>query len=136
MIRILKLTMLALLVIIGSASLTAIPGSAADLPAYRFEIVDQTIHVGHGVAISVRLIQTSTGKTVTNATITEQKLLMMMGKMEPMPSPVKMLAPDVNGNYRFACDVVEPGDWELDLSAQIPNEKDLARGALKFKVVK
>ncbi len=138
MIRIFKPIVLALFIVIGSASLhyTSAHATAAPGPTYRFEIVDQTIHAGQDIAISIRMIQTSTGKAITNAAITEQTLLMMMGKMEPMPAPVKVLPSDTSGNYRFACGVTEPGDWELDISAQVPNEKEPVHGALKFKVVK
>ncbi len=137
MIRISKLTMFVLLIAISGAGLIAVPSHAASHQAdYRFEMVDQTIHVGQSVVISVRLVQTPNGTPITNATITQPKLLMMMGKMEPMPSPVKLLAPDANSNYRFACDVVEPGDWKLDLSAQIPNREAPIHGVLKFQVVK
>ena len=142
MTRTLKLTMLALLAVIGSASLISIPSLAAShWPVYRFEIVDQTIHAGHDVTVSVRLIQThnydpNDYKVVTNATITEQKLQMLMDGMAPMQAPVKALSPDANGNYRFACDVAAVGDWQLDLSAQVPSETDAVRGTLKLHVVK
>jgi hypothetical protein len=137
MTRTFKLTILAMLILTGGATLASTASrAAAHWPTYHFESVDQTIHAGQGVTVSVRLIQAATGKAITDATITDAKLLMMMGKMEPMPAPVKMLTPDANGNYPFACDVIEPGDWELDLSAQIPNEQKPVNGAIKFNVVK
>jgi hypothetical protein len=134
MTRILKLATLALLVAIGGASLTS-ASSLAATQDYRFELVDQTIHTGQDVPISVRLIQASTGKAVTGATI-EPKLHMLMGSMAPMPSRSKALEPDSKGNYQFACDVMESGDWMLDLSAQVPGEKEPVTGMLKFQVVK
>jgi len=137
MTRTLKLASLALLLIVGGTSLAAAQSLAAShWPTYRFELVDQTIHTGRNVPVSVRLIQASTGKAVTTGTITEQKLEMVMDGMAPMPAQVKALPPDTNGNYQFASDVTMPGDWELDLSATVPGQQDPIHGTLKFQVVK
>ena len=131
MIRTLKLAALALIAVLGLAP-TA--GFAATQD-YRFELVNPTAHAGHDVPLGVRLIQVSTGKPVTGATI-EPKLHMLMGSMAPMPAQAKTLAPDANGNYQFACDITAPGDWTLDLSAQVPGETEPVTGMLKFQVVK
>ena len=129
MIRTIIFATLALLVTIGGAR-----QSHAATQDYRFERVDQTIHMGHDITVSVHLTQVSTGKTIANATITGQKLQMLMGGMT-MPGQVKALTPDENGNYRFACDVTMAGAWQLDLSATVPGEQDPVHGTIKFSVV-
>jgi YtkA-like len=142
MIRTLKLTMLALLMIIGGASfISAASFAASHWPVYRFEIVDQTIHAGHDVVVNVRLIKTHNQapndyEVVTNATIADPKLQMLMNGMAPMPAQVKALPPDASGTYRFASDLTMAGDWQLDLSATVPGETEPVTGTLKFQVVK
>ena len=134
MIRTFKFVALALLIIIGLSSLTSMP-SFASAQDYRFELVNPTVHAGHDVSVSVRLIQTSTGKAVTGAIITS-KLSMLMDGMAPMPSPSKASGSDSNGHYQISCTVLEPGNWTLDLSAQVPSKKEPITGTLKFQVVK
>lgn len=80
MTRTLKLTMLALLAIAGFANLAPVSGFAAT-QGYRFELVDQTIKIGHDVPINVRLVNTTTGKPVPDAMVTGQKLVMLIGSM-------------------------------------------------------
>jgi hypothetical protein len=134
MFRTLKLVALALLIIVGGANLIPVLSLAATQD-YHFELVDQTVHMGHDVPIAVRLLQVSTGKTVANATITGQKLQMLMGDMG-MPGQVKAMTPDANGIYRFAGDVTMAGSWQLDLSATVPGENEPVAGTLKFQAVK
>lgn len=134
MIRTLKFTVLALLALIGMASLSPTPSLAATQD-YRFELVDQTIKMGHNVPINVRLVNTTTGKPVLDATITGQKLNMLMGTMT-MPAQVKAAAPDASGTYRFNGDTTMAGDWQLDLVAKIPGESEPYLAMLKFQVVK
>ena len=134
MIRTFKLVALALLIIIGLSSLISMPSFAA-AQDYRFELVNPTVHAGHNVSVSIRLIQTSTGKAVTGAVI-KSKLNMLMSGMAPMPSSSKTLGGDSGGQYQISCNVSEPGDWMLDLSAQVPSKKEPITGTLKFQVVK
>ena len=134
MLRTLKLTVLALLIAIGGTGLIPVLSLAA-AQDYRFELVDQTIHMGHDVPIAVRLLQVSTGKIIADATITGQKLQMLMGDMG-MPGQVKAMTPDANGTYRFAGDVTMAGNWQLDLSATVPGKKEPIAGTLRFQAVK
>lgn len=103
---------------------------------YRFELVDKTIHAGQKVPITIRLVQTKTGKDVTNADLEEPKLIMKMKGMADMPGHAAKMAPDGKGNYRVAADVVAPGEWVLELTAKVPGEKEPVKGSLNFQVVK
>jgi hypothetical protein len=128
--------MLALLTIVGGASLTP-ASSLAATQDYSFKLTDPVVHAGEKAPVSVRLIQTSTGKAVTGTTITDQKLNMLMGIMMPMPSSVKASGSDSNGNYLFACNVMVPGDRTLDLSAQVPGEQSPpVHSTIKFHVTR
>jgi hypothetical protein len=110
--------------------------SHAGAQEYRFEIVDQTIHAGGKVPIRVRLVQIATGKTISNADIAEPKLVMRMAGMADMQGEAVKMTPDAEGNYRFAANVVAPGEWVLNLTAHVQGEKDAVQGSLTFQVVK
>lgn len=114
-----------------------VPAPASAAPAdYHFELVDQTIHAGEKVPVRVRLMQMTTGKAITNANMEEPKIAMHMAGMADMPGHVVKMSPDADGNYRVAADVVAPGEWILDLTAQVPEEKGSVQGSLKLQVVK
>lgn len=131
MTRTLRLAALALVAMLGFA-----PASGfAATQDYRFELVDQTLKMGHDVPINVRLVNAATGKPVTDATITGQKLNMVMGTMT-MPSQVKATTPDVSGTYHFTGDLTMAGNWQLDLVAKIPGESEPYLAMLKFQVIK
>lgn len=135
MVKNLKNALYVFLSILGVVSVVPMPSHAAE-QGYRFEVVDQTIHAGSRVPISVRLVQTTTGKTVSNADMAEPKLAMRMAGMADMQGNAVKMTPDAQGNYRFAADVVAPGEWVLDLTARVKGEKEPVQGSLKFQVVK
>ena len=132
MIRYLKNFALAVAVFAASLSVSSLPSKAAN-DDYRFEVIDQPIKSGKEATFAVRL-QTSAGKPVT-ATITEQKLHMVMGSMD-MPSPVKLLSSDKDGTHHFGAALTMYGEWTLDLTASIAGEKNPINSEVKFKVVK
>lgn len=110
--------------------------SPAAVQEYRFEIVDQTIPAGEKVPVRVRLVQTATGKTISNANMAEPKLAMRMAGMADMQGEAVKMTPDAEGNYRFAANVVAPGEWVLNLTAYVQGEKEPVQGSLTFQVVK
>ena len=74
---------------IGGASTAAI----ADIKDYKFELVDQTVQAGPDKVITVRLMNTRTGKPVPDAVIFASRLDMapdgmqeMVTKIAPMPA--------------------------------------------------
>lgn len=125
---------LVLLVVIGVATLSSVTSFAATQD-YRFEVLNQPISAGRDATISVQLAQASTNKPVTDATITSQKLHMIMGSMD-MPANIQPLARDDKGNYRFSANLTMYGEWILDLVATIPGEKEPIKASLKIQVVK
>jgi len=116
-------------------TIAALPVAAA--PAdYHFEIVEKTIHAGEKVPLHVRLLKTATGMVVSRTTMAEPKLIMIMPGMDDMAGHATKMISDTVGAYRIAADVVAPGEWVLDLTAQVPDEKEPVHGSLKFQVVK
>jgi nitrogen fixation protein FixH len=81
-------------------------------------------------------VQTASGKTISNADIAEPKLVMRMAGMADMQGEAVKMTPDAEGNYRFAANVVAPGEWVLNLTAHVQGEKDAVQGSLTFQVVK
>jgi hypothetical protein len=130
MIRTVKPALLVLSIVIGTT--TACFAAQQD---YHFEVPGQPIKAGHDASFAVKLTQTTTGKVLTNATIAQPKLHMVMGRMD-MPVPVKTLSSDEKGNARFSADLSMYGEWTLDLSATIPGEKEPLNATTKFQVVK
>ena len=73
---------------IGSASTAAL----ADIKDYKFELVDQSVQAGPDEVITVRLVNTKTGKAAPDAVIFASRLDMapdgmqeMVTKLTPMP---------------------------------------------------
>lgn len=135
MVQNVKSAFLVLLAVI--ALVTAMPTSSnAAVQEYRFEIVDQTIRAGGKVPIRVRLVQTATGKVISNADMADPKLVMRMAGMADMQGEAVKMAPDAEGNYRFAANVVAPGEWVLNLTARVQGVQEPIQGSLTFQVVK
>ena len=146
MIRTLKPAVLALSIIIGGTSLITTSSYAEPQPihepTYRLELVDQSLHVGKNVPVHVRLVKLSTAKTgtksepVLNAAFDQPKLVMPMSGMAPMQGHVEKIASDNDGNYQFASDFVTPGNWMLELTAQVPNKEEPVHDTLELHVEK
>ena len=135
MVQNMKFTLFGLLAVIAVVCLAPASNHAAE-QGYRFEVVDQTIHAGSKVPISVRLVQTTTGKAISDADMAEPKLKMRMSGMADMEGHAVKMTSDATGNYRFAADVVAPGEWILDLTARLKGEKEPIQGSLTLQVVK
>jgi len=138
MYRGLKLSLKLAIIFVG-AVLTVAPSLAAtNWPLHRpysFEVVDQTIHVGKDVPVTFRLIETSTGKPISGATITEPTLEILRQDAAPAPIQINALSPDSQGNYLLKSDLTMAGDWELQFYFQTPGESTPVHGTLMFRVV-
>lgn len=108
------------------------PAAAA---TYHMQILEPSLKVGSNVPLTVRIIDDATGKTVTAATITQQKLQMLMGTMV-MPGEVEALPHVAGEDYRFAANLSMAGEWQLDVVARIPDQTDVATASLHFQAVK
>jgi hypothetical protein len=113
----------------------AITGSAdiarADIKDYEFQLVEPTVAVGKDKVISVRLVQKTTGKPVSDAVIFAMRLDMAPEGMPEMATKI-VREPDAEpGQYRFKAAFGMEGRWQLSLGAKVQGET----GTLESKFV-
>jgi hypothetical protein len=105
-------------VAIGSASTAAL----ADIKNYKFELVDQTVQTGTDKVITVRLMNTKTGKPVPGAVIFATRLDMTPDGMQEMMTKIVPVPGTEPGTYKFKANLSMAGHWQLSLGAKIQGE--------------
>jgi len=105
-------------VAIGSASTAAL----ADIKNYKFELVDQTVQTGTDKVITVRLMNTKTGKPVPGAVIFATRLDMTPDGMQEMMTKIVPVPGTEPGTYKFKANLSMAGNWQLSLGAKIQGE--------------
>jgi hypothetical protein len=105
-------------VAIGSASTAAL----ADIKDYKFELVDQTLQTGSDKVITVRLMNTKTGKPVPNAVIFATRLDMTPDGMQEMMTKIVPVPGTEPGTYKFKANLSMAGHWQLSLGAKVQGE--------------
>jgi hypothetical protein len=103
---------------IGGASTAAL----ADIKDYKFELVDQTVQAGPDKVITVRLINTRTGKTVPDAVIFATRLDMAPDGMQEMATRIAPVPGTEPGTYKFKATFGMAGRWQLSLGAKVQGE--------------
>jgi hypothetical protein len=111
-----------------AASITA---ARADIKDYKFELVDQTVQAGPDKVITVRLMNTKTGKPVPDAVIFATRLDMAPDGMQEMVTKVTPMPGTEPGTYRFKANLSMAGRWQLSLGAKVQGET----GAVENKIV-
>jgi len=134
MIRTLLRAILALLITVGSMGLS-LSASFAASQDYSLEVLHQPIKAGQDASFSVQVKQVLSGKIVSEASISEPKLHMVMGSMD-MPIAVKPISSDEKGIYRFGGNLTMYGEHTLDLTVTVPGEKEPIHTMIKFQVVR
>ncbi|ABE64948.1 conserved hypothetical protein (plasmid) [Nitrobacter hamburgensis X14] len=102
----------------GGASMAAL----ADIKDYKFELVDQTVQAGPDKVITVRLLNTKTGKPVPDAVIFASRLDMTPDGMQEMVTKVEAVPAAEPGTYRFKATFGMAGRWQLSLGAKVQGE--------------
>jgi hypothetical protein len=115
----------------GIALLGAVSIARADIKDYKFELVDQTIRAGADKVITVRLINTKTGKPVPDAVIFATRLDMTPDGMQEMATTVTPMPGTEPGTYRFKANLSMAGRWQLSLGAKVQGET----GTVENKIV-
>lgn len=104
----------------------AMTGSAtiarADIKDYKFELVDQTVQAGPDKVITVRLMNTRTGKPVPDAVIFATRLDMAPDGMQEMATKIAAVPGGEPGTYKFKANVSMAGHWQLSLGAKVQGE--------------
>jgi len=103
---------------IGGASTAAL----ADIKDYRFELVDKTVQAGPDKVITVRLMNTKTGKPVPDAVIFAARLDMAPDGMQEMATKIVPAPGAEPGSYRFKATFGMAGRWQLSLGAKVQGE--------------
>jgi hypothetical protein len=111
----------------GSASTAAL----ADIKDYTFELVDQSVQAGPDKIITVRLMNTKTGKPVPDAVIFATRLDMAPDGMQEMATKVTPVSGAEPGTYKFKATFGMAGRWQLSLGAKVQGET----GSVENKLV-
>ena len=94
----------------------------ADIKDYKFELVDQMVQAGPDRVITVRLMNTRTGKPVPDAVIFATRLDMAPDAMQEMATKVTPLPAAEPGTYKFKASFSMVGRWQLSLGAKVQGE--------------
>ena len=94
----------------------------ADIKDYKFELVDQAVQAGPDKIVTVKLINTRTGKSVPDAVIFVTRLDMAPDGMQEMTTKIAQLPGSEHGVYRFKANFGMAGRWQLSLGAKIQGE--------------
>jgi hypothetical protein len=104
----------------------------ADIKDYKFELVDQTVKAGPADrVITVRLVNTKTGKPVPDAIVFATRLDMAADGMPEMATKITPMPGAEPGTYSFKATFGMAGRWQLALGAKIQGET----GAVDSKLV-
>src|SRR4051795_10674430 len=117
---------------IGGASSAAL----ADIKDYKFELVDQSVQAGPDKIITVRLVNTKTGKPVPNAVIFATRLDMAPDGMQEMTTKVTPMPGTEPGTYRFKANLSMAGGWQLSLGAKVQGETGTVENKIIIKAEK
>lgn len=108
--------------LIAAAIAGASTAALADIKNYKFELVDQSVQAGPDKVVTVRLVNTKTGKAVPDAAIFASRLDMAPDGMQEMATKVTPMPGTEPGTYRFKATFGMAGRWQLSLGAKVQGE--------------
>lgn len=117
--------------LIGFAMLGSAGIARADIKDYEFQLVDQTVKAGPDKVITVRLMNTRTGKAVPDAVIFATRLDMAPDGMQEMATRIAPVPGADPGTYKFKATFGMAGRWQLSLGAKVQGET----GSVESKLV-
>ena len=107
---------------IGIAMAGSIAIARADIKDYEFQLVEQTVQAGPDKVITVRLMNTKTGKPVPDAVIFATRLDMAPDGMQEMATRIASMPGGEPGTYKFKATFGMAGRWQLALGAKVQGE--------------
>jgi hypothetical protein len=110
-----------------------ITAARADIRDYEFQLVDQTIPAGPDKIITVRLMNTKTGKPVPDAVIFATRLDMAPDGMQEMATKIAPMPGGEPGTYKFEATFGMAGRWQLSLGAKVQGETGTVENKLVFR---
>ena len=126
----------AVVALAGFATMAIAQPAVADVKDYQFQLVQPTVPVGPESVISVRLVNTKTGKPVPDAVIFATRLDMAPDAMAEMISKTTPVPGGEPGVYRFKANVSMEGRWQLSLGAKVQGEPGTVEGKLVIQARK
>ncbi len=105
-----------------AAAISSSTAALADIKDYKFELVSQSIEAGPDKVITVRLMNTKTGKPVPDAVIFATRLDMAPDGMQEMATKIAPVPGAEPGNYKFKATFGMAGRWQLSLGAKVQGE--------------
>lgn len=114
-----KLARAAMAALIGAA----LTGAAhAEIKNYEFQLVQPTVKAGADRIVTVRLVDKSSGKAISDAVIFASRLDMAPDGMQEMTTKVTAMPGTDPGTYRFKANFSMAGRWQLSLGAKVQGE--------------
>lgn len=118
------------------ASTLVMSAALAGATDYAFEPVNAETKKGDDVTVSVRLINKTTGKPVSDAVIFKTRVDMAPDGMAEMESPVTPLLSKEPGVYAFKTDLPMAGRYQITLAAKVQDEPETVHGKVVVKATK
>jgi len=128
--RYLRAFQAASIIVVMTGPITA---ARADIKDYEFQLVDQTIQAGPDKIITVRLMNTKTGKPVPDAVIFATRLDMAPDGMQEMATKIAPMPGGEPGSYKFKATFGMAGRWQLSLGAKVQGETGTVENKLVLK---
>lgn len=117
------------------ASAINVPSQAkATADDYTFEPTKPELQKGD-TTISVRLIQESTGKPVSDAVILQTRIDMGPDGMPTMDAPLTPAETSEPGVYSFKTSLPMAGQWQLSIAVKVQGEAETVTGKIIYKVM-
>jgi hypothetical protein len=117
--------------LVGAAVIGSAAFALADIKDYKFELADPTVQAGPDKVITVRLMNTKTGKAVPDAVIFATRLDMAPDGMQEMATKIAVMPGGEPGSYKFKASFGMAGRWQLSLGAKVQGEN----GTVESKLV-
>jgi hypothetical protein len=94
----------------------------AEIKNYEFQLVQPTVQVGPARIVTVKLVDKTTGKLVSDAVIFASRLDMAPDGMQEMATKLTPMPGAEPGIYRFKANFSMAGHWQLSLGAKVQGE--------------
>ena len=105
----------------------------ADIKDYEFQLTQKELKQGHGVIVTVRLVDKRTGKPVPDAVIFASRIDMEPDGMATMASKLVPVPATEPGSYSFRTNLTMEGGWRLSLGAKVQGEDGTVESRLVLK---
>ncbi len=113
---------------------TFIAPALAEIQDYEFQLVNAAPNVGEAV-VAVQLVNTKTGKAMSDAVIVAKRIDMQPDGMAAMTAPIEQVLSSEPGVYLFRTNLVMAGGWRLSLAAKVQGETGTVESRLILKAV-